>query len=100
MMMITIIITNYNWEDRLAHSICKLGYGLEIKGFESRWEQQTFLQIAQNGFRAHQASSSMGTDVLCPAGGGGDGTHIHLAPRLKMSGSMPLLPLVWLQREY
>jgi len=97
MMLITITATNYNCEDRLTHSICKLGYGLEITGFEPRWKQQTFLQITQKGFRAHQASSSMGTGVLCLGEGGGIS---HLAPSLRMRGSMPPLPLVWLQRVY
>ena len=56
----------------------------------------SLLQIIQTGSGAHLAFCSMGTGFL-PRGqsrrGGRLTTHIHLVPRLRMSGAVPLLPL-------
>jgi len=72
-------------------SIRQLGYELGSPGFD-------FLLFLndQTGHRAHLASNSMDTGVISQ-GQSGQGvkvtTHLHLLPKLRMSGATPLLLL-------
>jgi hypothetical protein len=50
----------------------------------------SFLRSMQTGSVANPVSCSMHTRVL--SGGGGLITHLHLVPRLRMSGAIALLP--------
>ena len=56
----------------------------------------SFFENVQTGCGAHTASYSVGTGVL-PRGYSGRSVkltaHLHLVPRLRMSGAIPLLPL-------
>jgi hypothetical protein len=71
------------------------GYGLDCPGIESRSGARFFAHV-HTGLGAHSASCTMGVRVF-PGEENGRGvvltTHLHLAPRSRMSRAIPLLPI-------
>ena len=69
-------------------------YGLDGPGIESRWGAR-FSARVQTGSEAHPASFKMGTGSFSGVKWPGRGVNhlCHLAPRLKKSRAIPLLPL-------
>ena len=70
---------------------CSVGVRVPVGASDS-----SFLQNVQTASGAHPALYSMGSGVLS-RGYSGRGvkltTHLHLVPRLRMSGAIPLIPL-------
>jgi len=78
----------------LVQQVCYRLDGLEFKS----WYRQKIISSSkcQTGLRAHPAFYSVGTTIL--SWGYSDqgmvwSTQLHLASRLRMSGTIPLLPL-------
>jgi len=56
--------------DTFLADASSVSYGVDGPGFESRKEQDIFSKTVQTGDRAHPASYSMGTNVICRRKGG------------------------------
>ena len=80
-------------------SVCRatrLQVGLPGFRIPVRTRDFSLLQNAQKGPGAHPAFYSIGTGVLSRGysdWGVASTTHLHLVPRFRMSGAIPLFPL-------
>jgi hypothetical protein len=70
-------------------------YALDSSGFESQQGQEIFLfsKTVQTESGAHSTSHAIGTGFLSQSYDGGGvklTTYLHLVPRLRMSGVLPI----------
>jgi hypothetical protein len=76
--------------------VTRLGAGQAGFEFQHGQEIFSFQKLSRQALKAHPASYSVGTTVLSQ-GSGSEGIkltiHLHLVPRLRMSGAITLLPL-------
>jgi hypothetical protein len=75
-----------------------VSYGLEELGFESLQEQETYLfsKRPKPAVRTTLRPKQWGTEFFSPEQCGQDvmlTTHLHLVPKLRISGALLLLPL-------
>jgi hypothetical protein len=81
----------------VAQSVLPLGHGLEGSGFEPQYGVDLFPKSIHTNSGAPTASYLTGSGVLCPVVKRPEcevNHSIHLVPRLRMSGAVPLTSLL------
>ena len=91
------------WGTGVTSSVYRVGYVLDGTAYKY-WQEKDIFSLflnVQTGSGAHTISCSMRTGVLSRGESGQDlkiTSYLHLVPKLRMSGAIPLVPYTHLWR--